>query len=103
MVKHSVGHILEMVGLIDMEQKWCETINHDHGCDLWVTMVGWVDVQHNAWSNIRCWHLVSSLTLSSLLLLQTITDFCNDGNSLLYGTGSIALNLIDNSSVIWVL
>ena len=31
-----------MVVLIDMEQKECELIIHDH--DLWVNMVGWVDV-----------------------------------------------------------
>ena len=30
--------------LIDMEWKGCESIIHDHECDLWVTMVGWVDV-----------------------------------------------------------
>ena len=33
-----------MGGLIDMEWKGCESIIHDHDCDLWVTMVGWVDV-----------------------------------------------------------
>ena len=34
-----------MWGLIDMERKGYELIIHDHECsDLWVTMVGWVDV-----------------------------------------------------------
>ena len=36
-----------MEGLIDMERKGCESIIHD--CDLWVTMVGWVDVPDNDW------------------------------------------------------
>ena len=29
-------------GLIDMERRGCESIIHDHDCDLWVAMVGWV-------------------------------------------------------------
>ena len=32
-----------MGGLIDIEQKGCESIIHDHDRDLWVTMVGWLD------------------------------------------------------------
>ena len=38
--------------LIDMERKGCESIIHDHDCDLWVIMVGWVDVpysRHISW------------------------------------------------------
>ena len=31
-----------MGALIDMERKGCESIIHDHDCDVWVTMVGWV-------------------------------------------------------------
>ena len=33
--------------LIDMERKGCESIIHDHDCDLRVTMVGWVDVPYS--------------------------------------------------------
>ena len=33
-----------MGGLIDLVQKGCESIIHDHNCDLWVTIVGGVDV-----------------------------------------------------------
>ena len=39
--------------LIDMERKGCESIIHDHDCDLWVTMVGWVDVPYNDWGDFR--------------------------------------------------
>ena len=40
-----------MEGLIDMELKGCESIIHDH--DLWVTMVGWVDVPKKDWGDFR--------------------------------------------------
>ena len=33
-----------MGGMIDMEGKGCESTFHDYDCDLWITMVGWVDV-----------------------------------------------------------
>ena len=33
--------------LIDMEWKGYESIIHDHDCDLWVTMVGRVDVPYS--------------------------------------------------------
>ena len=33
-----------MRGLIDMVWKGCESITHNHDCDLLVTMVGWGDV-----------------------------------------------------------
>ena len=33
-----------MGGLIDLVQKVCESIIHDHDCDLWVTILGRVDV-----------------------------------------------------------
>ena len=39
--------------LIDMERKGCESIIHDHDCDLWVTMVGWVDVPYSDWGDFR--------------------------------------------------
>ena len=31
---------MDVGALIDMERKSCESIIHDHDCDLWVTMVG---------------------------------------------------------------
>ena len=43
-----------MGALIDMERKGCESIIHDHDSDLWVTMVGWVDVLYNDWGDDRC-------------------------------------------------
>ena len=36
-----------------MEWKGCESIIHDHDCDLWVTMVGWVDVPYSDWGDFR--------------------------------------------------
>ena len=39
--------------LIDMERKGCESIIHDHDCDLWVTMVGWVDAPYSDWGDFR--------------------------------------------------
>ena len=40
-------------GLIDMERKGYESIIHDHDHDLWVTMVGWVDVSYSDWGDFR--------------------------------------------------
>ena len=40
--------------LIDMERKGCELIIHDHDHDLWVTLVGWVDVLYSDWGDSRC-------------------------------------------------
>ena len=42
-----------MGGLIEMEQKGCESIIHDHDCDVWVTLVGWVDVPYSDWGDFR--------------------------------------------------
>ena len=42
-----------MEALIDIERKDCESIIHDHDCDLWVTMVGWVDVLYSDWGDFR--------------------------------------------------
>ena len=42
-----------MVGLIDMEQKGCESIIRDHDRDIWVTIVGWVDVAYSEWGDLR--------------------------------------------------
>ena len=39
--------------LIDMERKGCESIVHDHDWDLWVTMVGWMDVPYSDWGDLR--------------------------------------------------
>ena len=39
--------------LIDMERKGCESIIHDQDCDLWVTMVGWVDEPYSDWGDFR--------------------------------------------------
>ena len=58
--------IWRMGGLIDMERKGCESIIHDHDCDLWVAMVGWVDARdnnfENNWGDFRCWHAVDIST-----------------------------------------
>ena len=40
-------------GLIDMERNGCESIVHDHDRDLWVAMVGWVDVPCSDWGDFR--------------------------------------------------
>ena len=42
-----------MRGLIDMEGKRSELIIHDHDHDLWVTMVGWVDVPDSDQGDFR--------------------------------------------------
>ena len=42
-----------MGGVIDMDWKGCESIIHDHDCDLWVTMVGWVDVPYGDWGDFK--------------------------------------------------
>ena len=41
-----------------MERKGCELIIHDHGGDLWVTLVGWVDVPYSDWGDFRRWRAV---------------------------------------------
>ena len=45
--------LFEEWGLIDKEQKGRESIIHDHDCDLWVTMVRWVDVPYSDWGDFR--------------------------------------------------
>ena len=40
-------------GLIDMERKGCELIIYDHDCDLWVALVGWMDVPYSDWGDFR--------------------------------------------------
>ena len=39
--------------LIDMERKGCESIIHDHDCDLYVSMAGWVDVPYSDRGDFR--------------------------------------------------
>ena len=56
-----------MGGLIEMEQKGCESIIHDHDCDVWVTLVGWVDVPYSDWSDFRPQRAVE---ISSYFLYQ---------------------------------
>ena len=43
------------IALYEDEREWkgCESIIHDHDCDLWVTMVGWVDVPYSDWGDFR--------------------------------------------------
>ena len=45
--------------LIYMEGKGCEAIIHDHDCDLWLTMVGWLDVPESDWGDMRHWRAVN--------------------------------------------
>ena len=40
-------------GVIDMDRKGWESIIHDHDCDLWVTMMGWVDVPYSDWGDFK--------------------------------------------------
>ena len=60
-----------MGGLTDMELKGCELIIHDHDRDLWVTMVGWVDVMHSDWGDFRHWGAVD---ISSFFMAQPSYD-----------------------------
>ena len=34
-------------------KKGCNSIVHDHDCDIWVNMVGWVDVPYSDWGDFR--------------------------------------------------
>ena len=36
---------------MDMEHKGCVSIIHDYDRNLWVTMVGWVDVPYSDWGD----------------------------------------------------
>ena len=53
-------------GLIDMERKGCELIIHDHDCDLWVALVGWVDVPYSDWGDFRRWCAVDISSFLSI-------------------------------------
>ena len=51
--------------MIDMERKGCELIIiHDHDRDLWVTLVGWVDVLYSDWGDFRRRRAVDISSLS---------------------------------------
>ena len=52
-VKVSNRLIWGMGVLIDMERNRAESIIHDHDRDLWITMVGWVDVPYSDWGDFR--------------------------------------------------
>ena len=54
--------------LIDMERKGCESIIHDNDGDLWVTMLGWVDVPYSNWGNCRRRRAVDISRLISMLI-----------------------------------
>ena len=54
-------------GGIDMERKGCESIIHDHDRDLWVTMVGWVDVPYSGWGDFRRWRAVNISSLKNVI------------------------------------
>ena len=51
--------------LIDTERKGCESIIHDYDCDLWVIIVGWLDIQYSDWGDFRRRRAVD---ISSLIL-----------------------------------
>ena len=42
-----------MAGLIDMKRKGCELIIHDHDRDLWINVVGWVEVPDSDCGDFR--------------------------------------------------
>ena len=56
-----------MGAMIVMERKCSESIIHDHDCDLWVTMVEWVDVPCSDWGDFRRRRAVD---ISNLLNIQ---------------------------------
>ena len=58
--------------LIDMDRKGCESIIHDHDCDLWVTMVGWVDAPYSDWGDFRRWRAVDISSFNRAMLVVNI-------------------------------
>ena len=79
-----------MSGLIDLEQQGFESIIYDHGCDLCVTIVEWVDVLASGGGDFRggvfslLWNVPSSWmwsmweyavhhTLDSVLLTSQVS------------------------------
>ena len=63
-----------MGGLIVMEWKGCESIIHDQDRDLWVTMVGWVDVQYSDWGDFRRRRAVDISSLLHELDLEPVKE-----------------------------
>ena len=57
--------------LIDMERKGFESIIHDHDCDLWVTMVGWMNVPYSDWGDFRRRRAVDISSLERLKALSS--------------------------------
>ena len=54
-------------GLLDIDRKGCESIIHDHDCDLWVTMLGWVVVPYSDWGDFRRWRAVDISSWVSIM------------------------------------
>ena len=73
-----------MGGLIYMEHNGCESIIRDCIRDLWVTMVGWVDVPYSDWGDFRQSRAVDISSLFMKCILYT------NGNTLIYISGLFA-------------
>ena len=58
----------------DTDRKGCESIIHDHDCDLWVTMVGWVDVPYSGWGDCKRQRAVN---ISSFQNASFASGLCN--------------------------
>ena len=61
-----------MGGLIDVKRKGYELIIHDHDCDLWVTMVGWVDVPDSDWGDFK---RQRAIDISSYMYMNFIDEY----------------------------
>ena len=86
-----------------MEGKRCESIIHDHDRDLLVTMVGWVDVLHSDWGDLRRQHAVniSSYTYNILLTAQhddRTQSF--EHQRALHGSDFSIVNILDKSDLV---
>ena len=66
--------------LIEMEQKGCELIIHDHDRNLWATMVGWVDVPYCDWGDFKRWHAID--IPGGALVMWTLLGVCRSQGSL---------------------
>ena len=73
-------------GLIDTEQKGCEWIIHDHDCDLWVAMVGWVDAPFSDWGDFRRRHAIDISSFFSDSFRSTATS----SRQTTHGCGSVS-------------
>ena len=72
--------------LIDIERKGCESMNHDHDCDLWVTMVVWVDVPYSDWGGFRRLRAVDISSWPSFLLTRPSPKVLTSGQKYLTNT-----------------